>query len=107
MRCVPAERTGRSCPPQDGQVEALQGDEASWLAVRKDQGRQWNIYDWKGELSCTLEGEEDSWLSLSGPLLELRCRNYTAYYEPESGTCVFRTWFSLGDRGGEAQEPAG
>ncbi len=92
---------------QDGQVEALQGDEASWLAVRKDQGRQWNIYDWKGELSCTLEGEEDSWLSLSGPLLELRCRNYTAYYEPESGTCVFRTWFSLGDRGGEAQEPAG
>ena len=86
---------------------ALQGDEASWLAVRKDQGRQWNIYDWKGELSCTLEGEEESWLSLSGPLLELRCRNYTAYYEPESGTCVFRTWFSLGDRGGEAQEPAG
>ena len=43
----------------------------------------------------------------AGPLLELRCRNYTAYYEPESGTCVFRTWFSLGDRGGEAQEPAG
>ena len=75
--------------------------------MRKDQGRQWNIYDWKGELSCTLEGEEDSWLSLSGPLLELRCRNYTAYYEPESGTCVFRTWFSLGDRGGEAKEPAG
>lgn len=34
--------------------------------MRKDQGRQWNIYDWKGELSRTLEGEEESWLSLSG-----------------------------------------
>lgn len=107
-RCAVSLLNGQEVlPAQDGQVEALQGDEASWLAVRKDQGRQWNIYDWKGELSCTLEGEEDSWLSLSGPLLELRCRNYTAYYEPESGTCVFRTWFSLGDRGGEAQEPAG
>ena len=93
-------------PVQDGESSVLTNSESRILAVSSEDRKAWTIYSWDGELLFTLTSPERSWCSLAGPLLELRGESYTAYYDLEHGTCVFRTWFALGDRPADKEVPS-
>ena len=87
-------------PAQAGQLEVLRGAEEAYFAVRSAQGADWSLYAWDGTPAAVLPGEADSWCWMSGPLAEVRSPEGAAYYRPDTGECVFRTWFTLEDRMG-------
>ena len=84
--------------PRKGTLEVLQGTvegAGSWLAVRDEGKLEWDIFTWNGALSATIPGDEGSWCTMAGDLVEVRSNRMAAYYRPEDGSCVRRMWFGL------------
>ena len=84
--------------PRKGTLEVLQGTlegAGSWLAVCGGDRPEWDIFTWDGALSATIPGDEGSWCTTAGDLIEVRSEHMAAYYRPEDGSCVRRMWFGL------------
>ena len=85
-------------PPQEGTAAALQSDweeGTSWLAVQSPEETQWTLYDWNGTQTAVLPAGTNSWCAALGPLVQVCGDTSSAYYRPEDGTCVYRTYFGL------------
>lgn len=84
-------------PSQDGLLMVLGGGAAEplWFATRPIGTTNWLIYSRDGVLLSTLPAPENSWCCLSGSLAEIRSETFSAYYQPATGTCVFRTYLAL------------
>ena len=90
-------RAGPSCPPQEGTLYVLQSDweeGGSWLAVQPPEGEEIVLYDWNGKETARLPAA-GGWCYMAGPLVEIRSDSAAAYYRPEDGACVYRTYFGL------------
>ena len=92
------DRTGRAIlPPQEGTLYVLQSDweeGGSWLAVQPPEGEEIVLYDWNGKETARLPAA-GGWCYMAGPLVEIQSDSAAAYYRPEDGACVYRTYFGL------------
>lgn len=86
-------------PSQGGLLMVLGGGDAEplWFATRPTGTTDWLIYSRDGVLLSTLPAPKGSWCSLSGSLVEIRNETFSAYYQPATGVCVFRTCLSPDD----------
>lgn len=80
-------------PVQPGEAEELPAlDGGNLLGILNDEG--WQIYDREGTLLSRLPGGEMSRADIVGPLVEITEDNCASYYRPETGECVFRTYWA-------------
>ena len=82
-------------PAQKGELSTLEPEGGKYLAVQKTPDGDWQLYDWDGNPGVLLPGGTESWCRTAGPLVEVHSRENAAYYRPEDGACVYRTYFGL------------
>ena len=92
-------------PAQEGQLAVVETNSGNYLAVQSEADGDWQLYNWEGRPGAILPGGPDSACQGVGPLVEVRSLDCAAYYRPDTGECVFRTWFTLEDRMEPASAP--
>ena len=93
-------------PAQDGEMSVLACEGGFYFAVRSAPEADWALYSWDGQPLATLPGETGSWCGEAGPLVRVSWEDGVAYYRPETGECVFRTYFALENQTEGAGEDA-